>query len=167
MWSLVPTLSNYTQFISPELFTNEKLIKLDSMGNYRVSLEMTEPLMKLYILNYWSLYRESGISEQELWLTLGSIDSQEGNLKFSINGDQINYMNIQKLNNRVFTYLTVNHNFKYFHVISLSFMCIFSLLIFIFIKSLVSIVTATNSTLNPHISTKYVLHNLIDPFNPK
>lgn len=168
MWSLVPTLASYESFISPDILRDEKLIKLDSLGNYRVSLDMTEPLLKLYILNYWSLYRESGISEHELWLALNSIDSQEGNLKFSINGLQINYMNIHKLNSRVFTNVTAGHSYKNFSVVVLTFMGIFCFLIFIFVKSIVSIVANTNSiSSNPYKSANLLLHNLLDPFNPK
>lgn len=167
MWTPTPTISNYESFISSEILSSEKIIKLNSSGQYSVELEFTEPLLKLYILKNWILYRQAGISEKELWLELGSINNAEGSLRFSINGEQINYLNIERLNRRALQNYIIQGNFNKSSIIVILFIICFFSLVCIFIVSIISIINIVKSDKNPQVVTSKFLNNLLTPFSTR
>lgn len=139
-FSVEPRLSDYLEFISPEALRSgpaveDRLITLDSTGNYRVKFEYSSTLVKLYILHNWDLYTEAGISENELWRALGSLSGDEGFLKFSLDGKQLNYnSSVKQLNGIVLGNLAVRHTQKYFWLFWLATGALLALSVFFSVK---------------------------------
>lgn len=108
-WSTkAPNIADYMQFVPSE--TMASLSSIDQEGNYRINVQYSSTLVKLYILFNWQLYKNAGVTDDELWQAFSSLSNDEGSLKFRVDGTQLNYTQpLRKLNGNLLGNLTLRH----------------------------------------------------------
>lgn len=100
MFQVNPNISDYMKFVPGDIMAD--LTAIDQVGNYRVQLEYSSTLVKLYILNNWQVYRDAGVDDERLWQALAALTNDEGHLKFNAYGTQLNYIRpLRQLNGSV------------------------------------------------------------------
>lgn len=124
-----PRLNDYLVFVDEVLLhekdvpVEKRLITRDKMGNFRVNKSYSSTLLKLFVVHYWDMYKEGGVSEEELWGAFNAIANDQGNLMFDANGRQLNYIkHLDYLNSIVIGNMTLNltiKNYKFYYLISI------------------------------------------------
>lgn len=141
-----PNLHDYISFIDANVLksahgTGNEFIVMDSTGNYVVQGQYSNTLEKMYILRNWDKLKQSGIGDEQLWKSFGSLDSNE-RLRFDVTGKQISYSpTLNNLNRTLLTNIVIQSTIRRY-TISLILVVVYVMIAF-FIGYL--LVTSDNS----------------------